>query len=391
MMMDITKEIEDRYDEMVAIRRHMHMNPEISFQEENTKQYIFDQIEDLGFDIRRDVGGNGIVAKLHVDDNFKTIGLRADFDALPIQDEKDVPYQSQVAGAMHACGHDAHTAMLITTARILSEHRDELPVNVVFIHQHAEEMLPGGARSMVEDGALDGVDYVFGQHVSSNYPVGTLSYTYDYAYASADSFMIKVQGQGGHGAEPHEAVDPVVAAASLIQQLQSIVSRTVDPLKSAVVTVATFNSGTVFNVIPDTAEIHGTVRTFEREVKEKVQNRIEGIARGVESSFDVQCTVEYNDGYPALLNDNTHVDHVVRVMQDAEYVKVIEENQPSMGGEDFAYFLQHKPGAYVYTGVGNSELNADYPHHHPKFDIDESGMKAGVETLIKTVLGFKDE
>ncbi|SFK65452.1 M20 metallopeptidase family protein [Salinicoccus halodurans] len=390
-MMDITREIESRYEDMVAIRRHMHMNPEVSFQEENTKQYIFDQIKDFGFDIRRDVGGNGIVARLHVDDSFKTIGLRADFDALPIHDEKDVPYKSQVEGAMHACGHDAHTAMLITAARILSEHKDQLPVNVVFIHQHAEEVLPGGAKSMVEAGALDGVDYVFGQHVSSNYPVGTLSYTYDYAYASADSFTIKVQGQGGHGAEPHEAVDPVVATASLIQQLQSIVSRTTDPLKSAVVTVGTFNSGTVFNVIPDTAEIRGTVRTFEREVKEKVQHRIEGIARGIESSFDVQCTVEYADGYPALLNDNDHVDHVVDVMKDAEYVKITEENLPSMGGEDFAYFLQNKPGAYVYTGVRNSGIKADYPHHHPKFDIDETGMKAGVETLLKIVLGFKDK
>ena len=375
---------------MVAIRRHMHMYPEISFREENTKQYIYDQIRDLGFDIRRDVGGNGIVARLHVNDNFRTIGLRADFDALPIQDEKDVPYRSQVDGAMHACGHDAHTAMLITAARILSDHKDELPVNVVFIHQHAEEMLPGGARAMVEDGALDGVDYVFGQHVSSNYPVGTLSYTYDYAYANADSFNITIQGQGGHGAEPHDAIDPVVAAASLIQQLQSIVSRTVDPLKSAVVTVGTFNSGSVFNVIPDTAEIRGTVRTFEREVKEQVRNRIENIARGIESSFGVQCTVEYSDGYPALLNDNAQIGHVLRAVRDAAYVKTAEENPPSMGGEDFSYFLQNRPGAYVYTGVRNSELGADYPHHHPKFDIDEAGMKAGLETLLRTVMEFEN-
>lgn len=390
-MMDIIREIESHYEDMVTIRRHMHMHPEVSFHEENTKQYIFDQIKGLGFDIRRDVGGNGIVARLQVDDSYKTIGLRADFDALPIQDEKDVPYKSQTDGAMHACGHDAHTAMLITAARVLSAHKNELPVNVVFIHQHAEESFPGGARSMVDDGALDGVDYVFGQHVSSNYPVGTLSYTYDYAYASADAFTIKVQGQGGHGAEPHEAVDPVVATASLIQQLQSIVSRTVDPLKSAVVTVGTFNSGTVFNVIPDTAEIRGTVRTFEREVKEKVQNRIEGIARGIESSFDVQCTVEYTDGYPALQNDNAQVEHVVSTVKDAGYIKVAEENLPSMGGEDFAYFLQNKPGAFVYTGVRNNDIKAGYPHHHPKFDIDETGMKAGLETLIRIVLGFEDE
>ncbi|WP_020007571.1 M20 metallopeptidase family protein [Salinicoccus albus] len=388
-MIDTATEIEKRYEEMVGLRRHMHMHPEVSFHEENTKQYIYEQIKDLGLDIRKDVGGNGIIARLQINDSYKTVALRADFDALPIQDEKDVPYKSKKEGVMHACGHDAHTAMLITAARILSAYKDELPVNVVFIHQHAEESLPGGARAMIENGALENIDYIFGTHVSSNYPVGTLSYTYDYAYASVDSFAITLQGQGGHGAEPHEANDPVVAAASLIQQLQSIVSRTVDPLKSAVVTVGKFNSGSAFNIIPGTVEIEGTVRTFEREVKEKVKKRMEGIARGIESSYDVKCDLAYTEGYPALLNDNTQLNHLVDVMQEAEYVSRCEENPPVMGGEDFSYFLQNIPGAYVYTGVQNSSIDADYPHHHPMFDIDETGMKAGVETLINTVLQFK--
>lgn len=389
-MMDLTNEIEERFADMVNIRRHMHMHPEVSFQEENTKQYIYDQIKDLGFEIRRDVGGNGIVARLQVDDSFKTIGLRADFDALPIQDEKDVPYKSTVAGAMHACGHDAHTAILITAARILAAHKDELPVNVVFIHQHAEELLPGGARSMVEDGALDGVDYVFGTHVSSQFPVGTLAYTYDHAWASPDAFSIEVEGRGGHGAEPHEAIDPIVAAASLIQQLQSIVSRTIDPLKSAVVTVATFNGGSSFNVIPSKTTVSGTVRTFDKDVKETVRKRMEDIAHGIESSFGVKCQLDYTDGYPALINDNEQLDHVLNALEDAVYVGEKLENSPSMGGEDFSYFLQNTPGAYFYTGVKNSDMGADYPHHHPMFDIDEQGMKAGVESLVKTVLGFKN-
>ncbi|WP_031545902.1 M20 metallopeptidase family protein [Salinicoccus luteus] len=387
-MMDLTNEIEKYYEDMVAIRRHMHMHPEVSFEEENTKRYIYEQIKDLGFDVRQDVGGNGIVARLHVNDDYETVGLRADFDALPIQDEKDVPYASTVPGVMHACGHDAHTAMLITAARILAAHREELKVNVVFIHQHAEELLPGGAKAMVEDGALEGVDYVFGTHVSSLYPVGTLSYTYDYAFASADAFSIEIEGRGGHGAEPHEAIDPIVAAASLIQQMQSIVSRTVDPLKSAVVTVATFNGGSSFNVIPNTTEVSGTIRTFEKEVKEVVQQRIEGIVRGVESSFDVKCNLNYTEGYPALLNDNEQLDYTLNALKDANYVNSCEENPPSMGGEDFSYFLQNRPGCYFYTGVRNSEVGADQPHHHPLFDIDERGMKAGVESLVKIVLGF---
>ncbi|MFC3419161.1 M20 family metallopeptidase [Salinicoccus hispanicus] len=389
-MMDLTNEIEQHYEDMVNIRRHMHMHPEVSFQEENTKQYIYDQIKDLGFEIRRDVGGNGIVARLQVDDSFKTIGLRADFDALPIQDEKDVPYKSTVAGAMHACGHDAHTAMLITAARILAAHKEELPVNVVFIHQHAEELLPGGARSMVEDGALDDVDHVFGTHVSSQFPVGTLAYTYDHAWASPDAFSIEVEGRGGHGAEPHEAIDPIVAAASLIQQLQSIVSRTIDPLKSAVVTVATFNGGSSFNIIPSKTVVSGTVRTFDKDIKESVRKRMEEIAHGIESSFGVNCNLNYTDGYPALINDNDQLNHVLNVLEGADYVEKREENSPSMGGEDFSYFLQNTPGAYFYTGVKNSGIGADYPHHHPMFDIDEQGMKAGVESLVKIILGFNN-
>lgn len=389
-MMKIQQDIENLYEEMVHMRRHMHMHPELSFKEAETKQYIYEQISDLGLDIRQNVGGNGIVARLDIDDDFKTIALRADFDALPIEDEKDVPYRSTVPGIMHACGHDAHTAMLITTARILAARKEELKVNVVFLFQHAEEMLPGGAQAMIEDGALDGVDYIFGTHVSSLYPTGTLSYTKDFAYAAADAFTITVEGRGGHGAEPHEAVDPVVAGASLIQQLQSIVSRTVDPLKSAVVTTSMFNGGSSFNVIPNSVELRGTIRTFEQSVKDDVLRRMDGIIKGIESSFEVTCKLDYQHGYPALLNNNSQLDHVLHSLEDATYVKIAEENPPSMGGEDFAYYLEKVPGCYFYTGVRNPEKGIDHPHHHPLFDIDEDGLKAGVESLCSIVLNFNE-
>ena len=201
--MDIKQEIESRFEEMAAVRRHMHRYPELSFQEEKTKAYIYDQIKDLPLEIKRDVGGNGLSARLQVSDDYKTVGLRADFDALAIQEENDVEYKSEIDGAMHACGHDAHTAMLITTAKILCENQDALPVNVVFIFQHAEEQLPGGAKSMVEAGVLENVDYIYGIHVSSKYPVGTLGYSYGYKHASADAFTFNIIGRGGHGAEPH--------------------------------------------------------------------------------------------------------------------------------------------------------------------------------------------
>lgn len=390
-MMDIRKEIENRYEEMQAVRRHMHKYPELSFQETNTKAYIYEQIKDLPLEIERDVGGNGLRAELHVNDDFKTVALRADFDALPITEENDVAYKSEIDGIMHACGHDAHTAMLITTAKILCAHKDTLPVNVVFIFQHAEEQLPGGAISMVEAGVLNGVDYVYGIHVSSKYPTGMLGYNYGYKHAAADSFHFKVKGRGGHGAEPHVANDPVVAAASLIQQLQTIVSRTVDPLKSAVVTASMFNAGSAFNIIPTKSEVAGTVRTFEKSVQEQVIGRIEGIRKGIEDSFNLKCELDYEKGYPAVLNTDAEVDLLVKTSGgDTDFITNVEEVETSMGGEDFAYYLEKIPGAFYNIGTKNTALGTDYPHHHPKFNIDEDGMKAGVESYLRLITGFRE-
>lgn len=387
--MDIKQLINDRYDSMVDLRRYMHQHPEISFQEMNTKKWIYDQIKGLGLDIRQDVGGNGIVARLQVNDEFETVALRADFDALPINDEKDVPYKSTVPGVMHACGHDAHTAMLITMAKILSEHKDKLPVNVVFLHQHAEELLPGGAKAMIEDGALDDVDYVFGTHVSTKFPVGTIKYNYDTMYANADSFKITVNGLGGHGATPQVTHDPIVASASMIQQIQTIVSRSVSPLDSAVVTIGAYNAGSVFNVIPGKAEIKGTFRTYTEDVRQTVAKRLEQICLGISTSFNVNADLEIMYGYPSMKNDHALLDYVTgNVREDAAFVSGVEEVGPAMGGEDFSYFIQEKPGCYFYTGVRNSEKKADIPHHNPMFDIDEEGMKTGVETLLKAVLNF---
>lgn len=390
-MMDIKNEIESKFEEMTAVRRHMHRYPELSFLEEKTKAYIYDQIKDLPLEIKRGVGGNGLSARLQVSDDYKTVGLRADFDALPIQEENDVEYKSEIDGVMHACGHDAHTAMLITTAKILCEHKDTLPVNVVFIFQHAEEQLPGGARSMVEDGVLEDVDYVYGIHVSSKYPVGMLGYTYGYKHASADAFSFNVIGRGGHGAEPHEAIDPVVASASLIQQLQTIVSRTVDPLKSAVVTASMFNAGSAFNIIPTKSEIVGTVRTFEKSVQEQVISRMEGIRKGIEDSFNLKCELDYVKGYPSVLNTDEHVDLLVETSSgDTDFITKVEEVETSMGGEDFAYYLEERPGAFFNIGTKNTALETDYPHHHPRFNIDEDGMKAGVESYLRLITGFRE-
>lgn len=390
-MMDIKNEIESRFKDMTAVRRHIHRYPELSFQEEKTKAYIYDQIKDLPLEIKRDIGGNGIIARLQVNDDYKTVALRADFDALPIQEENDVEYKSEFDGVMHACGHDAHTAILITTAKILCENKDTLPVNVVFIFQHAEEQLPGGAKSMIEAGALEEVDYIYGIHVSSSLPTGTLGYSYGYKHAAADAFTFNVIGRGGHGAEPHEAIDPVVASASLIQQLQTIVSRTVDPLKSAVVTSSMFNAGSAFNVIPTKSEVTGTVRTFEKSVQDQVITRMEGIRKGIEDSFNLKCELDYVKGYPAVLNTDEQVDLLLETMSGGtDFITDFEEVGTSMGGEDFAYYLEAKPGAFFNIGTKNTDLGADYPHHHSKFDIDEAGLKAGVESYLRLVTGFRE-
>lgn len=389
--MDIKKEIESRFEDMTAVRRHIHRYPELSFQEEKTKTYIYDQIKNLPLEIKRDVGGNGLSARLQVSDDYKTVALRADFDALAIQEENDVEYKSEFDGVMHACGHDAHTAMLITTAKILCEHRDTLPVNVVFIFQHAEEQLPGGAKSMVEAGVLEDVNYVYGIHVSSKYPVGTLGYTYGYKHASADQFTFNVIGRGGHGAEPHQAIDPVVASASLVQQLQTIVSRTVDPLKSAVVTASMFNAGSAFNIIPAKAEVTGTVRTFGKSVQEQVMSRMEGIRKGIEDSFNLKCELDYVKGYPAVLNTDAQVDLLLEATSGGtDFITDFEEAETSMGGEDFAYYLEEIPGAFFNIGTKNETLGTDYPHHHPKFNIDEEGLKAGVESYLRLITGFRE-
>lgn len=387
--MNLKEEINAIYEDMVGIRRHMHMYPELSFKEENTKRYIYDQIKDLDLEITRDFGGNGIVARLHVSDDLPTVALRADFDALPIQDEKDVSYRSKNPGVMHACGHDGHTAMLIATEKILTAHKDKLPVNVVFIHQHAEENLPGGAIGMVKAGVMEGVDAVFGLHLASHLPTGSIGYVRGFTQANADSFSIEVKGKGGHGAEPHRNNDAIVAAAHLIQQIQTITSRNVDPLKSAVISVGQFKGGSAFNVMPSAVHVNGTARTFEPDVRELVSRRLEEVCEGVSKSFDVVCDINFHYGYPSMKNDLDILDYSLDVVsRDVSFVGELIEREPKMGGEDFAYYAQEAPGAFLMLGTGNAELGTDYPHHHEMFDIDEEGLKAGVEMFVKFVMNF---
>lgn len=388
--MSLVNQVETHLNELIEIRRYLHQHPELSFKEENTKKYIADYLENLGIKVKKDVGGNGLLGYIKGDHPGPTIAFRADFDALPIQDEKDVPYKSTVDGVMHACGHDAHTASLLITAKILQENTQDIHGNVVLIHQHAEEVLPGGAKSMVDAGALKDVDYLFGTHTASHIDANKIGLCAGPAYAAADSFEIEIQGQGGHGAMPQLAKDPIVAASSFIVQAQTIVSRTLDPLESAVVTFGTFNGGNAFNVIADKVKLSGTVRTYLPTVKQQIKERLNGILNGIESSFGVKCHLSYQDGYPPVVNHEAETMWVKQLASQIDSVEEAFDYPPSLGGEDVGYYLQHVPGSYFFTGVGNQSLNSTYPHHHPKFDLDEQSLQNSVKIFLSIVENSKD-
>jgi amidohydrolase len=371
---------------MVEIRRDLHMNPELSFQEKRTPEFIANYLRDLGLDVKTKVGGNGVVGYLKGGKPGKTIALRADFDALPIEDEKDVPYKSTVPGVMHACGHDIHTAALLGTAKVLSQIKDEIKGTIVFLHQHAEELAPGGAIAMIEDGCLEGVDVVYGAHVEVNFPIGQVALNDGYVHASSDTFDITIHGKGGHGAEPHRSIDPLVIGSHLVVDLQNIVSRRVDPTKPAIVTVGAFRSGDGYNIIPDKAYLKGTVRTYDPNVRKQVEEELKLITQKTAEKNGASADIDYIKGFISLYNHPKETEFIKKISSEI----VGEENtviKPAdMGAEDFAYYVDTIPGTFFWVGGGNPELNAIYPHHHPKFDVDERSMIITGKVFISAVL-----
>ncbi|WP_304956680.1 M20 metallopeptidase family protein [Virgibacillus saliphilus] len=387
MLKNIHESIDNLYPEMVEIRRYLHQHPELSFQETETANYIATFYEKLGIPYQTKVGGNGIIATLKGGKPGKTVALRADFDALPIQDEKDVPYKSKVDGVMHACGHDGHTATLLTLAKVMKEYQEELPGTIEFLHQHAEEYAPGGAKPIVDSGAIDHVDAVFGTHLWATTPLGVLETSKDVFMAGADRFEIVIQGQGGHGAYPHETKDAIVLGSDVISHLQQIVSRRVDPLETAVVTVGIFEAGNAFNVIADQAKLVGTVRYLNPDIQEKIIAEMEKVIKGICVTNDASYTFDYVKGYPPLVNHKNEAELVLEASKEVEEIHKAEEVVPVMGGEDFAYYTLQKPGAYFFTGA-NLDGNP-YPHHHPKFDIDERALPIAAKTLIQAYFAYQ--
>lgn len=370
---------------IIAHRRHLHENPELSHQEQQTREYVKKQLEEMGIAVHT-LTGKDVIGELVGAHPGKTVAVRADMDALPIQEETGLPFASKNPGVMHACGHDGHTAILLGVAKKLVSQKDKLHGKVRFVFQHAEEVVPGGAKELVENGLLEGVDAIFGLHLWQPLPNGLIGVTENAIMAGADQFEIEILGKGGHGAMPHETVDPTLVAAHLITQLHSIISRTLNPLDQAVLSIGELKAGSSYNVIPDKAVLSGTVRYFEPHVRERVKTRMQEIVDGVCRSFNATPRFTYVDGDPAVRN-NAQLAALVKEAAEAVVGKErVVEAVPSLGGEDFAYYSQEIPAVFFFAGVGVPEY--PYGHHHPKFDITEEMLPIGAEVLCEAVLRF---
>ncbi|MCO5214538.1 MAG: amidohydrolase [Thermomicrobiales bacterium] len=377
---------------VVADRRYLHENPELGFDEHVTSKFVVERLEALGAeDIQSGIAGTGVTALIHgTRGEGKCVLLRADMDALPILEETPVEFASQNPGVMHACGHDGHTAMLLGVARILTERRDQFPGSVKLCFQPSEEANAGGAKPMIEAGVLENphVDACFGQHVMSDRPTGEVWVGGGPIQASADMFTITVQGKGGHGAIPHTAIDSIMVASDIVSGLHKIVSRNIDPLDPVVISVCSFHSGTAFNVIPDTAELKGTVRTFSPENRDLAEKRLKEVAEGVAAAQGATVTIDYDRGYPPTINDDA-----MSALAAASIAKIVGEDNvkpmvPIMPAEDMSYFLEERPGCYFMTGCGNEEKGIVWPHHHPRFDLDEDVLGIGVAALAQVAIDY---
>ncbi|MGH2515587.1 MAG: M20 metallopeptidase family protein [Ktedonobacterales bacterium] len=375
--------------QLVAYRRHFHRNPELGFREHDTAAYVAERLRALGIETRTGVAGTGVVGLIAGEKEGRCVLLRADMDALPILEETGAEYASERSGAMHACGHDGHTAILLGVAEVLMRRRDALRGTVKLVFQPAEEG-PGGAKPMIEAGVMENphVDACFGLHLWNNYGVGTLVVQGGPIQASADEFDIVVEGIGGHGASPHQTVDPIAVGAAIVGELQRIVSREVNPLDAAVVTVGSFHGGTKHNIISHRAEIQGTIRALTPETREFLQRRIREVATHVAAAARATAEVRITTLYPVTANDHEMAAFARTVAETIVPPGSVITAQPTMGAEDMSFFLNAAPGCYVFLGSANSDRKLDAPHHSALFDFDEACLPIGVELLAGLALAY---
>ena len=386
----IRREIQNLQFDLIRWRRELHQKPELGFEEEITSRFIQQKLETWGIAYQAGIAKTGVVATINSNFPGRVLAIRADIDALPVQEANEVPYKSQHDGKMHACGHDGHTAIALGTAYYLSQHRDSWQGTVKLIFQPAEEG-PGGAKPMIEAGVLDNpsVDAIIGLHLWNNLPLGTVGVRSGALMAAVECFRLAVLGKGGHGAMPDQTVDSIVVASQIVSALQTIVARNVKPLDAAVVTVGEFQAGTALNVIADRADLSGTIRYFNPKLETLIGTRLEAIVAGICQMHGAEYQLDHWQLYPPTINNRT-ISELVRsvALEVVETpIGVVPECQ-TMGGEDMSFFLNEVPGCYFFLGSANPAKQLAYPHHHPRFDFDETALVMGVEMFVRCVEKF---
>lgn len=375
-------------EKMVAYRRHFHQYPEPSHEEVKTRAFIKNELEQLGLNPFT-FTGKDVAVEIHGAGQGKTVAIRADMDALKIQEETALPFASKNEGVMHACGHDGHMAILLGLVHYFMERQNLFNGSIRFIFQHAEEVVPGGAKEVVAAGGLKGVEAIFGYHLWQPLPLGMIGVRQGAVMAGADQFNITIFGKGGHGSMPNETIDPTLIAATAIMQIHTIVSRSMDPVEPAVVSIGELKSGTAYNVIPDQAVLSGTVRHFSHEVSKQVHKRLENILSGICLSYGAKYELEYIYGDPPVVNDEELYSLVKEKAEGLFGEEKVVEVKQVLGSEDFSYYTEKIPGMYTFIGVGKEDQ--PYGHHHPKFDIDESMFVPAVKLISEAVISYLEK
>lgn len=375
-------QLEQLFPKMMNWRRHLHQYPELSFHERVTSSWIATQLSELGIEVQTGVGGHGLIATIKGDQPGPVIALRADIDALPIQDEKKCEYASKVPNVMHACGHDAHTSTLLAIASYYSANRSAICGERRLLFQPAEEVTPGGAMPMIQDGALDGVDVIYGVHLWTPLAYGLVSSKPGAFMSAADEFVIDIVGRGGHGGLPHQAIDAIMIGSTLVQSVQSIVSRNVNPLHPAVVTIGSFQAGTTNNVIAERCRLKGTVRSFDEQTRMMIHDRLKSLVTHICQMHGAEFDYQMRIGYPPVVNDEEEAERFFKVGERLFGESAVVRSEAITVAEDFSYYLEKVPGCFMFVGAGNESCGATYAHHHPKFDIDERAMQRAARLLI---------
>src|SRR2546426_10670464 len=390
-MIDFLKEARKIETEIIEIRREIHRRPELAYKEKATAKLVAGKLRTFGLEVQTGIGGTGVLGILKGVRKGRVVGLRADMDALPIEEMADIDFRSKEKGVMHACGHDTHVAMLLGTANLLANHKEDLAGIVKFFFQPAEEHGGrGGAKPMIQDGVMESpkVDFVFGLHIDGDLESGVLAFRGGPAMAAPDSFEIRIIGRGGHGAYPQHTIDPIYVAAQLLIALQGVSGRMIDPIQPIVISVGSIHSGTKENIIPDQAILHGTIRTLDESTRKRAKAKVTEVARWVCRAFGAKAQVEFEkDAYPVMVNNEKLTERAKNILSNLSGTRV-KLRALQLGGEDFSRFLHEAPGTFYFLGTKNTAKGCTYRNHSSKFKVDEDVLKYGTASLALLATEF---